>query len=40
MAGDLTGLTESELRASRLPSGWTPLELVKHLACMEQRWLR
>jgi hypothetical protein len=40
MAGDLTRLTESELRVSRLPSGWTPLELVKHLAYMEQRWLR
>jgi len=36
----LEGLTESELRTSRLPSGWTPLELVKHLAYMEQRWLR
>jgi hypothetical protein len=25
--------------ASRLPSGWTPLELLKHLAYMERRWL-
>jgi uncharacterized damage-inducible protein DinB len=32
-------LTESELRSSRLPSGWTPLELVKHLTFMERRWL-
>jgi uncharacterized damage-inducible protein DinB len=32
-------LPESELRSSRLPSGWTPLELVKHLTFMERRWL-
>jgi len=32
-------LSEEELRRSRLPSGWTPLELVNHLAYMEQRWL-
>src|SRR5207244_5493695 len=25
---------------SRVPSGWTPLELVKHLTYMEERWLR
>jgi len=29
---------ESELYARRLPSGWTPLELLKHLAYMERRW--
>jgi Protein of unknown function (DUF664) len=34
------GLSDTELRASRLPSGWTPLELLKHLVFMEQRWLR
>jgi hypothetical protein len=33
------GLPEGELRSSRLPSGWTPLELVKHLVFMERRWL-
>jgi uncharacterized damage-inducible protein DinB len=32
-------LSESELRASRLPSGWTPIELVKHLRYVELRWL-
>jgi uncharacterized damage-inducible protein DinB len=32
-------LPETELRAGRLPSGWTPLELVRHLAHVEQRWL-
>ena len=29
----------AELRRSRLPSGWTPLELVKHLRHVERRWL-
>jgi uncharacterized damage-inducible protein DinB len=32
-------LDESELRRSRLSSGWTPLELVKHLTFVEMRWL-
>src|SRR5208282_2180901 len=32
----IEGLTEAELRESRLPSGWTPLELVKHLVYMER----
>jgi hypothetical protein len=36
----LDGLAENDLRTSRLPSGWTPLELLKHLVYMEQRWLR
>jgi hypothetical protein len=36
---NIGGLTDAELRASRLPSGWTPLELLKHLAYMERRWL-
>jgi hypothetical protein len=34
------GVPDAELRASRLPSGWTPLELLKHLVFMERRWLR
>ncbi|MGW4645881.1 DinB family protein [Kitasatospora sp. NPDC004289] len=34
------GLPEAELRASLLPSGWSALELLKHLAHMEQRWIR
>jgi len=33
------GLAEEELRRSRLASGWTPLELVKHLRYVELRWL-
>ncbi|OON72329.1 DinB family protein [Streptomyces tsukubensis] len=36
----LDGLSEKELRTSHLPSGWTPLELLKHLALVERRWLR
>lgn len=36
----LDGLSDAELRTSRLPSGWTPLELLKHLAFVELRWLR
>ncbi len=32
-------LRESELRATRVPTGWTPLELVKHLTFVEMRWL-
>ncbi|MGH3506892.1 MAG: DUF664 domain-containing protein [Nocardioidaceae bacterium] len=35
----LTGVDEAWLRESRLPSGWAPLELLKHLVYMEQRWL-
>lgn len=36
----LEGLSDAELRSSRLPSGWSPLELLKHLVFMERRWLR
>jgi hypothetical protein len=32
-------LPEADLRRSRLPSGWTPLELVKHLRFVELRWI-
>lgn len=35
----LEGVSEDELRQSRLPSGWTPLELLKHLVHVERRWL-
>jgi len=35
----LDGLDDAELRLSRLPSGWSPLSLVKHLTNVEQRWL-
>lgn len=32
-------LPDAEQRTSRLPSGWTPVELLKHLRYMERRWL-
>lgn len=32
------GLPLAERMASRLPSGWAPLELLSHLLHMEQRW--
>ncbi|HWM36454.1 MAG TPA: DinB family protein [Streptomyces sp.] len=35
----IDGLSERELRGSRLPSGWSPLELVRHLTYVERRWL-
>jgi Protein of unknown function (DUF664) len=36
----LDGMSEADLRGSRLPSGWSPIELLKHLVYMERRWLR
>ncbi|WP_127480216.1 DUF664 domain-containing protein [Nocardioides pantholopis] len=36
--GAVTSLSEQEQRATLLPSGWTPLELLHHLVHMEQRW--
>jgi hypothetical protein len=32
-------LPERDLRSSRLPTGWTPLELVRHVTFVEMRWL-
>ncbi|MBW8487167.1 DinB family protein [Actinomadura parmotrematis] len=40
LVAKLEGLTDEQLRSSILPSGWTPLELLKHLAYVEIRWLR
>jgi uncharacterized damage-inducible protein DinB len=34
------GLDEHDLRTTRVPSGWTPIELLQHLAYMERRWLQ
>ncbi|HEX5088846.1 MAG TPA: DUF664 domain-containing protein [Nocardioides sp.] len=31
-------LLEADLRRPLVPTGWTPLELVQHLAFMERRW--
>jgi uncharacterized damage-inducible protein DinB len=39
LVSKLDGLPDGELRASRLPSGWTPIELLKHLTYVELRWL-
>ena len=39
LAAKTRELPADELRRSRLPSGWTPLELVKHLTYVERRWL-
>jgi len=36
----INGLTDDQLRASVVPSGWTPLGLLKHLACTERFWIR
>ncbi len=36
----LDGLSDADLRRSVVPSGWTPLALVKHLAYTERRWLQ
>ncbi|MFC4054266.1 DinB family protein [Actinomadura syzygii] len=36
----LDGMPDADLRTSRLPSGWTPLALLKHLAFVERRWFR
>jgi len=35
----IAGLPEPEQTRSRLPSGWTPAELLKHLRYVELRWL-
>jgi hypothetical protein len=39
LVGKIQDLSDSDLRSSRLPSGWTPIELVKHLTYVELRWL-
>jgi uncharacterized damage-inducible protein DinB len=35
----VSGLPPEELRRSRVPSGWAPIELLKHLRYVEMRWL-
>jgi uncharacterized damage-inducible protein DinB len=39
LVSKLDSLPGGELRSSRLPSGWAPIEMVKHLAQVERRWL-
>jgi uncharacterized damage-inducible protein DinB len=36
----LDGLSEDQLIASILPSGWSPLGLLKHLVFVERRWMQ
>lgn len=36
----LDGLTDEQLRTSVLPSGWTPLGLIKHLGYAERYWFQ
>ena len=39
--GILNGLTEEQMRTAALPSGWTPRELVHHLALDDEAfWFR
>jgi hypothetical protein len=39
LVSKLEGMPPGELRASRLPSGWAPIGLIKHLRYVELRWL-
>ncbi len=39
LARKVHGLSDEESRVSRVPSGWSPLELLNHLVHMERRWL-
>lgn len=38
VARKLEGLTDEQVRAAVLPTGWSPLELLNHLVHMERRW--
>jgi uncharacterized damage-inducible protein DinB len=38
LATTVLALSEEERRTTRLPSGWTPIELLSHVLHMEQRW--
>jgi hypothetical protein len=39
LVSKLESLPGEELRRSQLPSGWTPIELLRHLTFVELRWL-
>jgi hypothetical protein len=39
LVSKLEALPGGELRRRRLPSGWAPIELLKHLSYVELRWL-
>jgi uncharacterized damage-inducible protein DinB len=36
----LDGLSEDQVTTSILPSGWSPLGLLKHLVFVERRWMQ
>jgi len=36
----LDGLRDDQLTASIVPSGWSPLGLLKHLVFVERRWMQ
>jgi hypothetical protein len=38
--GIIDGLSEQQLRSPVLPSGWTPIGMVKHLGGAEEHWLQ
>ena len=38
LAATVLALPEAERRTTRVPSGWTPIELLSHVLHMEQRW--
>lgn len=39
LVSKIVSLPSGEQRQSRVPSGWTPIELLKHLTYVELRWL-
>jgi hypothetical protein len=39
LVSKIESLPGEKLGSSRVPSGWTPLELLKHLTFVELRWL-
>jgi hypothetical protein len=39
VVGRVEALSPTDQRSSRLASGWTPVELLKHLQFVELRWL-
>lgn len=38
LAAKVLALSYADQRTSRVPSGWSPLELLSHVQHMEQRW--
>jgi len=39
VASRVAGIPVDEQRVTRVPSGWTPVQLLKHLTYVEHRWL-